>query len=119
MAGETLGQRQSTRPGVLLTSAVLTILVAAAKRQRKLRFSASGTRPTTTPVAIFSRGFSKAARPDLKITFMSGHADRVLVPEDIADRFDTELLQKPVMPTFLLRKVRSLLNGARAQGGHS
>ena len=62
---------------------------------------------------------AKAARPDLKIIFMSGHADRVLIPEDIADRFDTELLQKPVMPTFLLRKVRSVLNGVQAQGGNS
>jgi CheY-like chemotaxis protein len=55
---------------------------------------------------------ARALRPGLKVIFMSGHADRVLLPEDITGASDADLLQKPVMPTFLLRKIRNVLNGA-------
>jgi len=50
----------------------------------------------------------KAARPDLKVLFISGYTADVIVRRGVKDHA-SELLPKPFTPTVLVAKVREIL----------
>jgi DNA-binding NtrC family response regulator len=53
-------------------------------------------------------------RPDMKVLYMSGYADDTTLPNGVLAG-GIDLLQKPVMPAALSRKVRQVLDApARA-----
>jgi nitrogen-specific signal transduction histidine kinase/CheY-like chemotaxis protein len=56
-----------------------------------------------------------AMRPEIKVLFMSGHTQDVILKEGIMA--GTPFLQKPFAPTGLARKVREVLNSQRKAGG--
>ncbi|MCB0167613.1 MAG: response regulator, partial [Anaerolineae bacterium] len=47
--------------------------------------------------------------PETKICFMSGYTDNAIVHHDILDE-NTNFIQKPFLPSFLLKKVREILD---------
>jgi CheY-like chemotaxis protein len=49
-------------------------------------------------------------RPEMKVLFMSGYADRAVTQHLVLDA-DTPYLQKPFTPAVLARKVRDVLDG--------
>jgi DNA-binding NtrC family response regulator len=51
----------------------------------------------------------KKGHPETKICFMSGYTDNAIVHHDILDE-NTNFIQKPFLPNFLLKKVRELLD---------
>ena len=55
----------------------------------------------------------RAGRPDIRILFMTGYTD-VRLRDRAARLADAEWLQKPFPPMDLARKVREMLDGARA-----
>ncbi len=52
----------------------------------------------------------RAARPTLKVLFMSGYTDDAIVRHGVREATD-HFLQKPFTPNALLRKVRAVLDG--------
>jgi len=52
-------------------------------------------------------------RPDMKVLFMSGHTDDVVLRQGVSDA-DLALLRKPVTPEVLARRVRAVLDATRA-----
>ena len=48
-------------------------------------------------------------KPDIRIVYMSGHTDQVIGNEGILDE-DTDYIQKPFSPFYLLKKVREVLD---------
>ena len=58
-------------------------------------------------------------RPDIKVLFMSGHTQDVILKEGV--KAGTPFLQKPFTPSDLANKVRAVLDSqgrSRAPGGH-
>ena len=54
-----------------------------------------------------------AKRPELKGLYISGYTDDVIAQSGVLDP-DVEYLQKPFRPTVLVKRVREILDKARA-----
>jgi len=55
-----------------------------------------------------------AARPEMKVLFMTGYTDDAVVRQGVFDA-DLALLQKPITPEALARRVRAVLDGSKAR----
>jgi two-component system cell cycle sensor histidine kinase/response regulator CckA len=51
----------------------------------------------------------KQMRPDIKVIFMSGYTDNVIIQEGIMES-GLMLINKPLIPNILARKVREVLD---------
>jgi two-component system, cell cycle sensor histidine kinase and response regulator CckA len=54
-------------------------------------------------------------RPDMKALFVSGYADDAIVDDGVSSS-DLAFLQKPLVPSLLLTKVRSVIDGGGQRG---
>jgi two-component system cell cycle sensor histidine kinase/response regulator CckA len=57
-----------------------------------------------------------AGRPDMKVLYMSGYTDGVVLPHEVGGAAGS-FLQKPIIPEVLCGKVRRILGSPMALAG--